>query len=199
MMIPSRTMTAPTGTSSASRARTACRRASRMKKSSLCKSITGSSIKKFLQRPFVRAVGPATTVGRKKAAAELPEPRPDFFAVGLRNFQTVNGLAPEKLETPFRAGRRQRPQFPFHLEQKHEPVRLALIAGFADQAGQMQIGPAQLQTDFLPRFADGAGVGRFAERHLQFAAARAPMAAIRFPGALQQQHLVTLVEDRKST
>ena len=58
--------------------------------------------------------------------------------------------------------RRKPVQFDFNLEQEHEPMRLAFIAMFADQAGQMQIRRLEAQGEFLVRLATGAGIRRFA-------------------------------------
>ena len=71
---------------------------------------------------------------------------------------------------------------------------LALVAMLADHAGQMQICRAKLLANFLFRLATGAGVRRLAEVHLQFAAARAPEAAVRLLAALQQKNVVLLIE-----
>jgi len=133
-------------------------------------------------------------VRRKKAAAKPPEPRPDFFTVGLWNVQIKNLFAREKLKASFHMNRRQRFQFHLHLEQEHQPVRLALIAVFADQPGQMQVRRREFQSGFLVRLAAGAGVRRLAEVHLQFAAARAPQAAIRLLRAFEQKSFLLLAE-----
>src|ERR1035437_6270478 len=61
----------------------------------------------FFQCPLVPPVGVAMAVRREKAAAKLPEPRPDLLAVGLRNFQTGNLFAREKFKASFRMNRRQ--------------------------------------------------------------------------------------------
>ncbi len=63
----------------------------------------------------------------KEAAAILPEPRPDAFAVGLRDVQAVQRGARKKLEAALAHGRRELVQLRFQLEQKHEPVRLAEV------------------------------------------------------------------------
>ena len=73
-------------------------------------------------------------------------------------------------------------------------MRLALIAVFADEAGEVQIARLELQTGFLARFATGAGVGGFAFVRVQFAAARTPEAAIRLLRAFEQEDFVALVE-----
>ena len=78
-------------------------------------------------------------VSREKTAAELPEPRPDLLAVRLRDLQRINFFPPEKLESSLLVWRRQRGEFLFHREQKHQPMRLAFITVLADKAGQMQL------------------------------------------------------------
>ena len=133
-------------------------------------------------------------VRRKKTAAMPPEPGPDLFPVGLRQVQTLERGAGEKLKTAFGVMGRQGFQAGFHLEQKHQPMRLALETVFADQAGQVQISRLQRHAGFLVRFAAGADVRRFADVHLQFPAAGAPQAAVRLLRAFEQQHFVALAE-----
>src|SRR5665213_2573969 len=93
----------------------------------------------FFQSPLVPPVRLAMAVRREKAAAKLPEPRPDLFAVSLRDFQRRDFIARKKTKAPFSVRRREGFQFHPDLEKKHEPVRLAVITVFADQPGQMQI------------------------------------------------------------
>lgn len=130
----------------------------------------------------------------EKATAMLPEPRPDAFAIRLRQLQTADGVASEKLKPPFAMHRRHGHQPRFHLEQKHQPVRVTLKAVLADDASQVQIARLDLQRDFLHRLTAGASVGRFAVLGVQLAAGRAPAAAIRLLRAFQQQHFVAFVE-----
>ena len=133
-------------------------------------------------------------VRREKAAAELPEPRPDLFTVGLRNFQAGQRRAREKSEYSLGMGRRQRFQLRLHFKQKHQPVCPALVTVLADDAGQMEVRGVNFNAEFLRRFATGASVGRFANVHFQFATARAPETAVRFLRAFEQEHVVALVE-----
>lgn len=42
----------------------------------------------------------------EEPAAMLPEPRPDFFAIRLRKFQTIECLAREELKSAFLVDRR---------------------------------------------------------------------------------------------
>src|ERR1019366_1762464 len=62
----------------------------------------------FFERPLVAPIRVAMAVRRKKAAAKLPEPRPDLLAVGLRNFQIKNLFTREEFKTAFRVNRRER-------------------------------------------------------------------------------------------
>src|ERR1035437_4083303 len=94
----------------------------------------------------------------KEAAAILPEPRPDAFAVGLRNVQAVQRAAREELKAAFAHGRRELLQLRFEFKEKHEPVRLSLKAVFAHQPGEVEVGGGKLQAEFLVRFARGADV-----------------------------------------
>ena len=73
-------------------------------------------------------------------------------------------------------------------------MALALIAVFARQAGQVQVGRRERQTEFLLGLAAGAGVGRFACIRVEFPAARAPQAQVRLLRPFEKQHLIALVE-----
>jgi len=64
----------------------------------------------------------------------------------------------------------------------------------ADESGQMQIRRRKFQSNFLMRLAAGAGVRRFAEVHLQLAAAGTPAAAIRLLRAFEQKDFAALIE-----
>jgi len=131
---------------------------------------------------------------REKTAAMLPEPRPDAFAVRLWNVQLVQLCAWEELKPPFAHRRREFFEFWFQLEQEHEPMRLALETVFADEAGEMEVRPKKLLTEFLVRFASSAGVRGFAFVGVEFAAARTPEAAIRLLRAFEQKDFIALVE-----
>ena len=75
----------------------------------------------------------------EEPAAMLPEPRPDAFAVSLRNRQVRQGGAREKPKSPFPHRGRERQQSGFQLEQKHEPMSAAGVAVFTDESGQVKI------------------------------------------------------------
>jgi len=130
----------------------------------------------------------------EESTAMLPEPRPDFLAVGLRQFQLVQRHARKELKAAFGVNGRKHFQFWLHLEQEHEPMRVPLVAVLADEAGEVQVGWGQLLAGFLARLAASAGVRRFALVRMQFPAAWTPKAAIRFLGALQQEDFVLLVK-----
>lgn len=130
----------------------------------------------------------------EEAAAMLAEPRPDVFAICLRQLQIIQRLACEELKPAFLVNGWERLQLRLHLEQKHQPVRLALETMFADEAGEMQIARGELLAGFLVRFATGASVGRFAFVRVQLAAARTPQTAIRLLCAFEQEDFIALVE-----
>lgn len=130
----------------------------------------------------------------KEAAAILPEPGPDALAVRLWDVQAIQRGAREELKSTFAHGRRELLQLWFQLEQKHEPVCLALKAVFAHEASEVEIGRGERQSEFLVRFACGANVGRFADVSLEFAAARTPETEVGLLGAFEQEDFIALVE-----
>ena len=130
----------------------------------------------------------------EEAAAMLPEPRPDAFAVGLRNVQAGQRGAREELKPAFAHRRWERFQFRLQLEQKHEPVRLTLKTMFAHQSREMEIRRQEFQPKLLVRFAGGADVGGFPEVSLEFAAARTPEPAIRLLCAFEQEEIIPFVK-----
>jgi hypothetical protein len=131
---------------------------------------------------------------RKEAAAMLPKPRPDAFAVGLRNVQIIQRGAREELKPPFLHRRRELFQLWLQFKQEHQPVRLALETVFADHSGQVKIRAPKLQPEFLVRLARGASVGGFAVICVQFATARTPETAIRLLRAFEQEDFILRVE-----
>ena len=130
----------------------------------------------------------------EEAAAMLPEPRPDAFAIRLGQLQVFQRFAREEIKPALRMDRRERLKFRLHLKQEHQPVRTALVAVFADEAGEMQVARLKLQAGFLMRLATGAGVGGFAVVHVQFTTAWTPQAAIRLLRAFEQKDFIALVE-----
>lgn len=130
----------------------------------------------------------------KEAAAVLPKPGPNLFAVRLRQFQSVQCRARKEFKSAFGVNRRKGFQLWFHFEQEHEPVGVALVTVFADEAGEMQIARCEMEAGFFQRFTTGAGVGGFAFVGMQFPAARTPEAAIGLLSALEQKDFVLLVE-----
>lgn len=134
------------------------------------------------------------TMCGEEPAAMLPEPRPDAFAIGLRDVQSFQSRAREKLEPAFLHRRWQFFQAGLQLEQEHEPVGLPLETVFADESGEMKISRAKIQAEFLVRFPRSTGVGRFAFVCMQLAATRTPEAAIRLLGAFEQEHFIALIK-----
>src|SRR5512136_2919228 len=102
----------------------------------------------MLQRPFIASVRMTMAMRGKKAAAMLPEPRPDAFAVRSRKLQSSQRVAREKLKSPFAMGGRERSQSPFQLKQKHQPMALSPVTVLADNAGQMQLQRVDRQAEF---------------------------------------------------
>ncbi len=133
-------------------------------------------------------------VRRKKSAPILPEPGPDFFTIGLGDFEIPDFIAGKKLEAAFRMRGRQGLNLDLHLEQKHQPMRASLIPIFADDSRQVQITGSAQEPRFFARFAAGTDVRGFAEIHLQLAARGAPEAAVGFLRPLQQQDLILRIE-----
>src|SRR5262245_19767142 len=144
--------------------------------------------------PDILAICRAFAMGGEKAPAMFPEEWPELFTIGFRNWKRVEFGAWEKRKAPFTMWRRQRLQALFDLEQEHQPVRLSLVAVLAGQTGQMKIAGSQRQAEFLSRLAAGAGVRRLARLGAEFAAARAPEAAVGFLGPFKQEHLVAVIE-----
>ena len=85
-------------------------------------------------------------------------------------------------------------QLHLHLEQKHQPMRLALVTVLTDQPRQVQIRWREYQANFLKRLAAGTDIRRFANIHFQLAAARAPKAPVRLLRALEQQNFLLLIK-----
>lgn len=135
------------------------------------------------------------TMCGEEAAAMFPEKGPDLLAVGFGNFQVRQFFARDEVEPAFVNRRRQDGELWFHFKEKDEPMRISLIAVLADEAGQMQIGGRKRESGFLARFTAGADVRRFTQLGFQFAAARAPQAAVRLLRAFEQEYFVALVED----
>src|SRR2546425_5257102 len=92
----------------------------------------------------------------EKSAAMPPEQRPDSLAIGLRKRQLFQCVGGKKFKPPFGVRRRQMRQSLLHFKQKHEPMRLAFVTVFADDAGQMQLRRRNSQTDFFGGLPKGA-------------------------------------------
>jgi hypothetical protein len=131
---------------------------------------------------------------RKKSAAMLPKPRPDFFAIGLWQVNFLQCLARKEFKSSFAMNWRQHAQFFLRFKQKHQPMALAEIAVFAHDAGQMQICRCDSPAEFFLRFTARAGIRRFADVCVQLSAARTPQPSIRFLCSLEQQHLIGFIE-----
>src|SRR5690349_14399150 len=81
-------------------------------------------LKGFFERPIVAAIGVAMAMRCEETAAMLPEQRPDLFAVGLRQGQSVQRVGREEFKTSFVVWSGQLRQFLFHFKQEHQPMRV---------------------------------------------------------------------------
>lgn len=148
----------------------------------------------ILQLPIIPPIGMTMAMRRKESAAMLPEPRPDPFAIGLWDVQTIQHGAREELKAPFLHRRRELLQLGLQFKQEHQPVRLALETVLADHSGQVKVRSPKFLSKFLVSFARSTGVGRFPVVRVQFAAARTPETAIRLLRAFEQEDFVLLIE-----
>ena len=69
----------------------------------------------------------------------LPKHGPNPFPIRLGNFYLAQFRAREEFKNPFPMRRGKRFQAGFYFEQKHQPVRLALVAVFTNEADQVQV------------------------------------------------------------
>jgi len=76
--------------------------------------------------------------GEETSAME-PEQGPDLFEVGLRQLCAGQRLAREEFEYSFAMARRQGFELRLYFEQKHQPVRLALVAVLTHQADHVEV------------------------------------------------------------
>jgi hypothetical protein len=74
----------------------------------------------------------------KKAAAKPPEPGPKTFSIGCRQPKSLNFFSTKKGKPAFAMHRRQVDQPRPHLEQKHQPMALPLVAMLAHDSRQMK-------------------------------------------------------------
>ena len=109
-------------------------------------------------------------------------------------FSPARAARGKNWKRPSRCGGGRVGEPPPHLEQEHQPVALALVAMLARQPRQVQVRHGKAQAQLFLRLAAGAGVRRFPRMRMELAAARAPQAEVGLLGALQQQHLVALIE-----
>ena len=130
----------------------------------------------------------------EEAAAMLPKPRPNAFAIGLGQGEIIQRGAGEKLKRAFRVWRRDGGETRLHLEEEHEPMGVALIAVLTDEAGEVKVRRREREAHFLVRLPAGTGVGRFANAGLELPAGRTPPAAIRLLSTVEEKDFVCCVE-----
>src|SRR5215471_8833694 len=85
----------------------------------------------FFESPIVVPIGMAMAMGGEKSSAVLPEPRPESLTVSLGHFQAGQGMSAKKFEPAFTMRRWYFRELGFELEEKHQPMTLALISVFA--------------------------------------------------------------------
>src|SRR5580704_3951164 len=122
---------------------------------------------------------------REKSAAMFPKERPDAFDVRLRHFERRQFASRKEFKFPLAVRRRYGLKLWLHFEQKQQPVALLLVSALGDNAGEMQVRDGDFPAHFLPGFAAGAFVGRFANFRMQFSAAGTPKPEI---GLLRALH-----------
>lgn len=150
--------------------------------------------KSLLQDPIIPPIRVAVTMSRKEAVPILPKPRPNPLPICLRDMQFGQGRLGEKLKSPLTHRRWQSLQLRLQLEEKHQPVRLALKPMLTHHPRQMKIRCRKLQPQFLMRFPGRTSIGRLPLVRVKLSTAWTPEPAIRFLRSLQQQNLVLLVE-----
>src|ERR1041385_6429935 len=102
-------------------------------------NVSSPQLPRLLQRPLIASIRVAMAMRSEEPAAMFPEPRPDFFAIGLRQRQPVERGAGKKLKPSFAMNGRQGIQSPFDLEQEHQPMTASQITVLADDPGEMQV------------------------------------------------------------
>ena len=167
--------------------------------------MTGSSgillvewrVEDFFDGPVIVAIFMAATMGGEESVSMFPNERPDGGAISLREWDGIHLCAGEKLEAAFFVRGRHGVEFRFQLEEEHEPVRLALVAAFADDAGEVEIGGSEFDAEFFAGFSTGTGVGRFACVRVKLATGRTPVSEVGFVCALDEEDFVGFVETVK--
>src|SRR5436190_14494350 len=98
----------------------------------------------------------------KKSATMLPEQWPNFFAICLRQRQSIQVGAIEESKSPFGVLRWKFRQFWLHLEEEHQPMRFAAVAMLRTDSDQVQIGWLNGDAEFFEGFAASACIRTFA-------------------------------------
>ena len=117
-------------------------------------------------------------MGDEKAAAMLPEKGPYLFAISARQRQRFEIGFGGPTEGAFLMLGRQLGEAGLYLEEKHQPMGVALIAVFTDEAGEVQIGRGEVQAGFFVRLSNSAGVRALSEIRTQLASGRAETTTI---------------------
>jgi len=136
----------------------------------------------------------ALAVGDKEGASVLPEEGPDLFAISAGEWEGFEVFVGGKMERAFLVFWRQRGEAWLDFKQEHQPMSVALIAVFADDAGEVEVVGRELQSGFFVGFTDGTGVRAFSIFGFELAAWRTIAAAVGLMIALDQQHAPILVK-----
>ena len=136
----------------------------------------------------------ALAVGDKEGASVLPEEGPDLFAISAGEWEGFEVFVGGKMERAFLVFWRQRGEAWLDFKQEHQPMSVALIAVFADDAGEVEVVGHELQAGFFAGFTDGTGVRAFSSFGFELAAWRTIAAAVGLMIALDQQHAPILVK-----
>jgi hypothetical protein len=134
------------------------------------------------------------TMSGEETLAVAPEQGPDLVPIGLGQVQGGQLVRGKEGKSTFRMTRGQLEEFGFDFEEEHKPMTLPFVTMLADNASQMQVmwmdGPSQ----FFLGFTTGTSVRRLADSGAEFAAARAPQAAVGFLGPFHEEDLILLIE-----
>ena len=136
----------------------------------------------------------ALAVGDEEGTSVLPEEGPDLFAISAGEREGFEVFAGGKMERAFLVLRRQCGKAWLDFKQEHQPMGVALIAVFTDDAGEVEVVGRELQAGFFAGFTDGAGVWAFSGVGFELAAGRTVAAAVGLMIALDQQHAPILVK-----
>ena len=130
----------------------------------------------------------------EKSATVFLEKRPDLLVIRLRDIELLDFGCGKKLEFALLTRRRELVEAWLNFKKENVPVRVSLVAVFANEAGEVQVAGCDFQSGFLLCLAAGAHVGGLAPCDLDLAAGRYPTSKIWRLVALEQEEPVVWVE-----